>query len=61
VLQDTSDPQIVCLYEVFRDEAAFREHLTYDHYKKWMEISKDWRHGENRIRHVLDYIYESDR
>lgn len=57
VLQDTSDPQIVCLYEVFRDEAAFREHLTYDYYKEWMENSRNWRHSENRIRHVLDYVY----
>lgn len=57
VLQDTTDPQIVCLYEVFRDEAAFREHLTYDYYRQWMENSRDWRHSENRIRHVLDYVY----
>lgn len=57
VMQDTSNPQIVCLYEVFRDEAAFRKHLTYDYYSEWMERSKDWRHSENRIRHVLDYIY----
>jgi autoinducer 2-degrading protein len=57
VLQDVADPQTVCLYEVFRDEAAFKEHLTYDYYKEWMTNSKEWRHSENRIRHVLDYIY----
>lgn len=57
VMQDHSDAQVVCLYEVFRDEAAFNEHRTYDHYKHWMEISRDWREQENRIRHVLDYIY----
>jgi (4S)-4-hydroxy-5-phosphonooxypentane-2,3-dione isomerase len=57
VLQDVADPQTVCLYEVFRDEAAFKNHQTYDYYKEWMAKSKEWRHSENRIRHVLDYIY----
>jgi autoinducer 2-degrading protein len=57
VLQDVSDPQVVCLYEVFRDEAAFRAHLEYDYYKDWMARSRDWRHSEQRIRHVLDYVY----
>lgn len=60
VLQDVDDPQTVCLYEVFRDETAFRQHLTYDYYKEWMASSKDWRHTEHRIRHVLDYICRTD-
>ena len=57
VLQDVSNPQIVCLYEVFIDESAFKEHQTYDYYKAWMENSREWRHSENRTRHVLDYLY----
>jgi len=57
VLQDVSDPQIVVLYEVFHDEGAFREHLTQDYYKAWMENSREWRHSEGRVRHVLDYVY----
>ncbi len=60
VLQDTSDPQLVFLFEVFKDEAAFQSHLTYDFYKAWMEKSKTWRHSEERIRHVLDYIYRRE-
>lgn len=56
VLQDLDDPQTICLYEVFKDEAAFKEHLTHGYYNEWITSSKDWRHGENRIRHVLDYI-----
>ena len=60
VLQDMVDPHTVCLYEVFQDEAAFRQHLTYDYYKEWMSSSKAWRHSENRIRHVLDYIYRPE-
>ena len=42
------------------NEAAFRQHLTYDFYKAWMARSKDWRHSENRIRHVLDFVYGPD-
>lgn len=57
VMQDVLDKQTVCLYEVFLDEAAFREHLTYDYYRMWMETSREWRHSEGRIRHVLDYVY----
>jgi len=60
VLQDKEDPHVICLYEVFQNENAFRKHLTYDYYKAWMERSKEWRHGEQRIRHVLDYIYRSE-
>ena len=57
VLQDTSDPQTVCLYEVFHDEAAFAQHQASDHYQRWMALSRSWRHDERRIRHVLDFVY----
>lgn len=60
VLQDIDDPQVICLYEVFRDEDAFRMHLSRDYYRTWMQISKSWRVSENRIRHVLDYIYRPE-
>lgn len=60
VLQDTTDPQVISLYEVFADEAAFREHLGYAHYRHWMEQSKTWRHEEHRIRHVLDYVFRKE-
>ena len=57
VLQDSSDPQTVCLYEVFVDEAAFSAHRTAPYYVEWMQMSREWRHAEQRIRHVLDFIY----
>jgi autoinducer 2-degrading protein len=60
VLQDQDDPHLICLYEVFQNENAFEQHLTYDYYKAWMESSKEWRHSEQRIRHVLDYIYRPE-
>ncbi len=61
VLQDISDPQMIFLYEVFEDETAFKLHQTHDYYKEWMEKSKLWRHSEERIRHVLDYIYSPEK
>lgn len=60
VLQDKADPRIVCLFEVFQHEDAFEEHLTREYYKAWMEASKEWRHSEQRIRHVLDYVYRGE-
>ncbi len=60
VMQDTADPQTICLHEVFTDEAAFLAHQANDFYKDWMERSKDWRHVESRVRHVLDYVFRSE-
>jgi quinol monooxygenase YgiN len=61
VLQDVDDPETVCLHEVFRDEAAFAAHQDAGYYREWMERSRDWRHAERRIRHVLDYVYTPER
>lgn len=60
VLQDVDDPEVISLYEVFEDEAAFRAHLEYPHYRHWMTLSAGWRHDEERIRHVLDYVYRPE-
>lgn len=32
VIQDVSDPDLVYLYELYRDEAAFAYHKTTEHY-----------------------------
>ncbi|MDA0799538.1 MAG: putative quinol monooxygenase [Chloroflexi bacterium] len=60
VMQDTTDPQTVCLQEVFLNEDAFHAHQANDFYKDWMARSKDWRHAEYRVRHVLDYVFRSE-
>ena len=57
VLQDVDDPQTVCLHEVFEDESAFAAHQAADYYRAWMDRLRDWRHDEQRVRHVLDYVY----
>ena len=59
VLQDTKDPQTICLYEVFRSEADLDKHREHDYYKHWMAISRDWRDASSSSRRVLDLIYPS--
>ena len=60
VLQDVDDPQTVCLHEVFLDEARFAQHQAASYYKEWMERSKNWRHSERCIRHVLNHISRTE-
>ena len=56
VLQDIEDPTTICLFEVFADEDAFNAHLATDHYKWWMDASRDWRDHAARRRHVMRYV-----
>ncbi len=56
VLQDVDEPGTVCLFEVFRDEAAFQAHQAADHYEHWMTLSRDWRDRGARRRHVMRYV-----
>jgi len=42
VIQDEADPNRIYLYEVYRDEAAFEEHLKAPHFVKWRDTVKDW-------------------
>lgn len=57
VLQDRQDPHTICLYEVFRSEADLKTHREQDYYKRWMEMSRDWRDTSSYSRRVLDRIY----
>jgi (4S)-4-hydroxy-5-phosphonooxypentane-2,3-dione isomerase len=56
VLQDRDDPLTVVLYEVFRSEADLDRHRAQGHYKRWMEMSRDWRDRSSYSRRVLDPI-----
>jgi quinol monooxygenase YgiN len=57
VLQDTADPHTICLYEVFRSEADLEAHRRHDYYRRWMDMSRDWRDDTGYSRRVLDHIY----
>ena len=60
VLQDRDDPLTICLYEVFRSEADLDFHRAQDYYKRWMELSRDWRDRSSYSRRVLDAIVFTD-
>jgi autoinducer 2-degrading protein len=60
VLQDTRDPHTICLYEVFRSEADLNVHHEQDYYKRWIEMSRDWRDASSCSRRALDFIHSSD-
>ncbi|HEV2124920.1 MAG TPA: putative quinol monooxygenase, partial [Chloroflexota bacterium] len=42
VIQDESDPNTLILYEIYRDKAAFDDHLTTPHFHRWRDTVKDW-------------------
>ena len=42
VLQDSSDPNRIPVYEVYRDKADYESHIQTPHVQKFSEISKDW-------------------
>ena len=43
VIQDAGDANLVWLYEVYKDEAAFQTHLKSPHLLKLLDSIKDWR------------------
>ena len=61
ILQDTEDPQTICLYEVFRTESDLETHRSQDYYKRWMAMSRDWREISSSTRRVLNLIYPPAR
>lgn len=42
VIQDAGDPNLIWLYEVYVDEAAFQVHMQTPHFIKWRDTVKDW-------------------
>ena len=42
VLQNSSDPNRLHLYEVYRDQTAIDAHIQAPHLLKWRETVKDW-------------------
>ena len=43
VIQDAGDANLVWLYEVYKDEAAFQTHLKSPHLIKLLDTIGDWR------------------
>jgi autoinducer 2-degrading protein len=55
-MQDVNDPTVMCLFQVFADEAAYQAHQEAEHHTVWIEMSGGWRDPSARTRHELRYI-----
>ena len=49
VIQDVNDENRIWVYEVYRDEAAFRAHQESPHYLKFRGMSDGWR-GDSGVQ-----------
>ena len=55
--QDADDPTIFCIYEVFNDKEANVAHDETEHYKRWREMSRNWRQESRPPSRILNLIY----
>lgn len=42
IVQDGADPNVLHLFEVYRDDAAVEAHKAAPHFQKWLTGTKDW-------------------
>jgi len=42
IAQDDADPNVLRLFEVYRDEAAVDAHVATPHFKRFDEATRDW-------------------
>jgi (4S)-4-hydroxy-5-phosphonooxypentane-2,3-dione isomerase len=42
ITQDNADPNILYLFEVYKDDKAVEAHKKTPHFLKWLETTKDW-------------------
>jgi quinol monooxygenase YgiN len=55
-MQDVDDPTVMCLFQIFRDEAAYQAHQDAEHHRIWIDLSGGWRDPSARNRHEVRYI-----
>jgi quinol monooxygenase YgiN len=56
VMQDVADATMMCLFQVFKDDAAYQSHQDAEHHRVWIEKSGPWRDPSVRSRSELRYI-----
>jgi autoinducer 2-degrading protein len=56
VMQDVDDPTMMCLSQIFLDEAAYQAHQDTEHHRVWAEMSGGWRDRSERRRHVMQFV-----
>ena len=42
IVKDKADPNILYLFEVYKDDKAVEVHKKMPHFVKWLETTKDW-------------------
>jgi len=42
ITQDNADPNILYLFEVYKDDKAVEAHKKMPHFTKWLETTKNW-------------------
>ena len=42
IVNDKADPNILYLFEVYKDDKAVEAHKKMPHFVKWLETTKDW-------------------
>jgi quinol monooxygenase YgiN len=42
IAQDDADPNVLHLFEVYRDDAAVEAHVATPHFKRFAEATRDW-------------------
>ncbi len=50
ILEDASDPSCFCIYEVYRDEAAYATHQEAPYFKEFFSAAGDTLDGAPEIR-----------
>ena len=56
VMQDVNDPTMMCLLQIFEDEAAYQAHQDSPHHLHWVDISGPWRDRSVALRHEMKHI-----
>jgi autoinducer 2-degrading protein len=50
VFRAENDPNIICFYEVYQDDAAFAAHQAMPHYQTWRDAwQPDWLAAETEV------------
>jgi quinol monooxygenase YgiN len=42
IVNDKADPNILFLFEVYKDDKAVEAHMKMPHFVKWLETTKNW-------------------
>ncbi len=59
VMQDVDDSSVMCLIQVFTDQAAYAAHQASEHHRVWAELSGAWRDQSASRRHEMRFVTPS--